>query len=118
MTKEEYLKNYKEDKLAEICESLENDCESYKKEVKNLLGSNARNLKDLNDTLNELYQMKETFHSVDKLFEKLKQLPAEDFLTLHCKMKSLVDYGSEAKECGSWTTISNGASITAYRKGE
>ncbi len=118
MNKEEYLKLYKEDKLAEICESLENDCEAYKKEVKNLLGSKARNLKDLNDALNELQQMKETFHSVDKLFEKLKQLPAEDFLTLHCKMKGLVDYGSETKECGSWTTISNGASITAYRKGE
>lgn len=107
MTKEEYLKNYKEDKLAEICESLENDCESYKKEVKNLLGSNARNLKDLNDTLNELYQMKEIFDSVDNIYERLKQMPVEDFLNLYHKMKSLVDCGMETKKNESWTTISN-----------
>lgn len=107
MTKEEYLKNYKEDKLAEICESLENDCESYKKEVKNLLGSNARNLKDLNDTLNELYQMKEIFDSVDNIYEKLKQMPVEDFLNLYHKMKSLVDCGMEIKENEWWTPISN-----------
>ena len=105
MTKEEYLKNYKEDKLAEICESLENDCESYKKEVKNLLGSNARNLKDLNDTLNELYQMKEIFDSVDNIYEKLKRMSAEDFLNLYHKMKSLVDCGTEFKVNESWTTI-------------
>lgn len=107
MTKEEYLKNYKEDKLAEICESLENDCESYKKEVKNLLGSNARNLKDLNDTLNELYQMKEIFDSVDNIYERLKQMPVEDFLNLYHKMKSLVDCGMETKKNELWTTISN-----------
>ena len=118
MTKEEYLKLYKEDALAEICESLERTCNDYKVDITKALADKAPKLNELNAVLNELYQMKETFHSVDKLFEKLKQLPAEDFLTLHCKMKSLVDYGSETKECGSWTTISNGASITAYRKGE
>lgn len=107
MTKEEYLKNYKEDKLAEICESLENDCESYKKEVKNLLGSNARNLKELNDTLNELYQMKEIFDSVDNIYEKLKQMPAEDFLILYHKMKRLVDYGTENNKDESWRVICN-----------
>lgn len=118
MTKEEYLKLYKEDALAEICVSLEKACSEYKEDITKALADKAQKLNELNVALGELQQMKETFHSVDRLFEKLKQLPAEDFLTLHCKMKSLIAYGSETKECGSWTTISNGASITAYRKGE
>ena len=39
MTKEEYLKNYKEDKIAEIGESLENDCDAYNIAI----GKNAKN---------------------------------------------------------------------------
>ena len=61
MTKEEYLKNYKEDKLAEICESLENDCEAYKVETTKALADKAKKLNELNAVLNELEQMKETF---------------------------------------------------------
>lgn len=100
--------------LAEICESLDKERNQYQLDITKVLSDKAAKSKELDVALSELKQMKETFHSVDKLFEKLKQLPAEDFLTLHCKMKSLVNYGSETKECGSWTTISNGASITAY----
>lgn len=85
MTKEEYLKLYKEDALAEICESLERTCNEY----------------------NELQQMKEIFDSVDNIYERLKQMPVEDFLNLYHKMKSLVDCGMETKKNESWTTISN-----------
>ena len=107
MTKEEYLKLYKEDALAEICVSLENTCEEYKVEITKALADKAAKLNELNAVLNELEQMKEIFDSVDNIYEKLKQMPVEDFLNLYHKMKSLVDCGMEIKENGWWTPISN-----------
>ena len=105
MTKEEYLKNYKEDALAEICESLERTCNEYKVDITKALADKAEKLNELSDVLNELQQMKEIFDSVDNIYEKLKRMPAEDFLNLYHKMKSLVDCGTEFKVNESWTTI-------------
>ena len=38
MTKEEYLKMYKEDKLAELCERLEEDRDELSKQLSELSG--------------------------------------------------------------------------------
>lgn len=107
MTKEEYLKLYKEDALAEICVSLEKACSEYKEDITKALADKAQKLNELNAALGELQQMKETFDSVDNIYERLKQMPVEDFLNLYHKMKSLVDCGMETKKNESWTTISN-----------
>lgn len=107
MTKEEYLKLYKEDALAEICESLEKTRNEYEVDIRKALADKAEKLNELSDALNELQQMKEIFDSVDNIYEKLKQMPAEDFLNLYHKMKSLVDCGMKTKKNESWTTISN-----------
>ena len=77
--------------LAEICESLERTCEEYKKEIVKALADKATKLNELKNALSELEQMKETFSSVDKLFEKLKQMPAKDFLDLYHKIEFFVD---------------------------
>ena len=107
MTKEEYLKLYKEDTLAEIYESLEKTCNEYEVDIRKALADKAEKLNELSDALNELQQMKEIFDSVDNIYEKLKQMPVEDFLNLYHKMKSLVDCGMEIKENEWWTPISN-----------
>lgn len=108
MTKEEYLKLYKEDALAEICVSLEKACSEYKEDITKALADKAEKLNELNAALNESEQMKGIFNSVDKLYEKLKQFPAEDFLNLYHKMKNLVDHGTETMGSTMWKTISNG----------
>lgn len=107
MTKEEYLKLYKEDALAEICESLEKTCNEHEVDIRKALADKAEKLNELSDALNELQQMKEIFDSVDNIYEKLKQMPAEDFLILYHKMKRLVDYGTENNKDGSWIPICN-----------
>lgn len=107
MTKEGYLKLYKEDALAEICESLEKTCNEYEVDIRKALADKAEKLNELSDALNELQQMKEIFDSVDNIYEKLKQMPVEDFLNLYHKMKSLVDCGMEIKENEWWAPISN-----------
>ena len=107
MTKEEYLKLYKEDALAEICESLEKTCNEHEVDIRKALADKAEKLNELSDALNELQQMKEIFDSVDNIYERLKQMPVEDFLNLYHKMKSLVACGMETKKNESWTTISN-----------
>lgn len=106
LTKEEYLKLYKEDALAEICVSLENTCEEYKVEITKALANKATKLNELNAVLNELEQMKETFNSVDKLFEKLKQMPANNFLDLYHRMEYLIDgYVVDSDMCTNATFV-------------
>ena len=97
MTKEEYLKLYKEDALAEICESLEKTCNEYEVDIKKALADKAEKLNELSDALNELQQMKEIFDSVDNIYERLKQMPVEDFLNLYHKMKALWIAGQNSR---------------------
>lgn len=94
MTKEEYLKNYKEDMLAEICEASDERIEHYKEKV------NALNLKNL-ELEKEIRNLKESeieLTDTDKLFSKLKTMPAENFLKLYYKMNKLVNT-SRTEEC-------------------
>ena len=93
--------------LAEICESLDKERYQYQLDITKALSDKDARSKELDVALSELKQMKEIFQSVDKLYERLKQLPAEDFLNLYHKMKGLMDCGTEIKENGLWTTISN-----------
>ena len=99
MTKEEYLKNYRENMLAEICAVSDGRIKQYEEQVRELnfekcnLKKEIRNLKDNAIDLTD----------IDKLFAELKTLPAENFLKLYYKMHKLVNTG-RTEEC---LTISN-----------
>lgn len=89
MTREEYLGNYNEDELAELCEQLENERNC------------ARN--SLAETRAKL-EKAEKFHFEDmnELLKKIKKLPADDFFQLYRGVESMVDRSKY-----SYTTISN-----------
>ena len=84
MTKEEYLNMYKEDKLAEICAQLEEKCEKIDKEKEYYHGE-VIHVKKLCNELSEHWE------NTDKLFEKLKSIPAKDFIKLYYQMKEVIE---------------------------
>lgn len=84
MTKEEYLKMYKEDKLAEICERLEKDMNYYHKELMSCR-DDAYKAQKKADELSSYWE------NVDKLFEKLKSFPAKDFIKLYYMMQGMMN---------------------------
>ena len=85
MTKEEYLKAYKEDKLAEICERFEKDMNYYNDQLIQCQNDKYKAQKKAED-------LSAYWENVDKLFKKLKSLPAEEFIELYSRMKKLIEY--------------------------
>ena len=83
MTKEEYLNMYKEDKLAEICEKLEEERDYYKGEM-NSYKRDAQMFQKNADDLSSYWK------SMDRLFDKLQTLPAKDFIKLYYMMQDLI----------------------------
>ena len=84
MTKEEYLRIYKEYKLAEICERFEKDMNRYHDEL-----MQCRD--DMYIAQKKADEFSSYWENVDKLFKKLKSLPAEEFIELYSKMKNLIE---------------------------
>ena len=83
MTKEEYLKMYKEDKLAELCEQFEKERDYYKDEV-NSSKRDAQMFQKNADDLSSYWK------SMDRLFDKLQTIPAKDFIKLYYMMQDLM----------------------------
>ena len=84
MTKEEYLKMYKEDKLAEICERFEKDMNCYHDQF-TLCRDNMYKAQKNADEFSSYWK------NVDRLFEKLKSIPAEDFIKLYYRMQDMIN---------------------------
>lgn len=85
MTKEEYLKMYKEDKLAEICEKFEKDMNRY----------HDNWIQCQNDAFiarKKADELSLYWENIDKLFKKLKSLPTEEFIELYSRMKNLIEF--------------------------
>lgn len=89
MTKEEYLSMYKEDKLAEICAQL--DSESDK------LIAQIAELGDCVGELNKKCEELDIWDDTEKVFTKLKSIPAKDFIRLYYLMQSMM-YNHERYE--------------------
>ena len=83
MTKEEYLNMYKEDKLAEICAQLEEERDYYKDEM-NSYKRDAQMFQKNADELSSYWE------SMEKLFDKLTNTPAKDFIKLYYMMQDLI----------------------------
>lgn len=103
MTKEEYLHMYKEDKLAEICAQLEEERDYYRDEM-NAYKNDVRITQKKADELSSYWE------NADKLFEKLRTLPAKDFIKLYYKMKELIENNTVDKNSNNWrvATINKG----------
>ena len=74
---------YKEDKLAEICEQLEEERDYYHDEM-NAYKSDAQSAQKRADEFSSYWI------SVDKLSEKIELLPAKDFIKLYYRMQDLL----------------------------
>lgn len=83
MTKEEYLKLYKEDKLAEICEHLE----KYRDDLLEQMTELGKRIRELNKKCEDL----DIWEDTEKVFAKLKSIPAEDFIKLYYRMQDMVN---------------------------
>lgn len=84
MTKEEYLKMYKEDKLAELCERFEKDMNCYHDKL--ILCQDTTYIAQ-----KKADEFSSYWENVDKLFEKLKSIPAEDFIKLYYRMQDTMN---------------------------
>lgn len=105
MTKEEYLNMYKEDKLAEICAQLEEERDYYHDEM-NAYKSDAQSAQKRADEFSSYWK------SVDKLFDKLKTIPAKDFIELYYQMKEVIENKATNKNTTYIPDQNNWGSIT------
>ena len=84
LTKEEYLKMYKEDKLAELCEQFEEERDYYHNEM-------LAYKSDAQSAQKKLEELSSYWESMDKLSKKLETLPAKDFIKLYYIMHGLIN---------------------------
>lgn len=84
MTKEEYLKMYKEDKLAELCEQFEEERDYYHNEM-------LAYKSDAQSAQKKLEELSSYGESMDILSKKLETLPAKDFIKLYYIMHGLIN---------------------------
>ena len=78
---DEYLNNYKEQKLAELC--VQKD-----KEIKNLKRENYDYAKKLTEMKEKVEKYDKTFESVKELYTEIKKLSVDDYLKLYKMMNS------------------------------
>ena len=83
MTKEEYLNMYKEVKLAEICEHLE----KYRDDLLEQMTELGKRIRELNKKCEDL----DIWEDTEKVFAKLKSIPAEDFIKLYYWMQDMIN---------------------------
>ena len=91
---DEYLNNYKEQKLAEFCVQKDNHIENLKRENHDY----ARKLTEMKEKV-EKYD--KTFGSVKELYAEIKKLSVDDYLKLYKMMNS------DVTGTVSYTTISS-----------
>ena len=76
---DEYLKNYKEQKLAEFCVQKDKEIENRKNEHQKLM-EQIVNMKDKAQKHDEIWK------DIDKLYDEIKKIPVDDFLKLYHKI--------------------------------
>lgn len=76
---DEYLTNYKEQKLAEFCVQKDKEIENRKNERQKLMDQIA-DMKDKTQKHDEIWK------DIDKLYGEIKKMPVDDFLKLYHKI--------------------------------
>lgn len=87
---DEYLKNYKEQKLAEFCAQKDKEIENRKEERQKLM-------EQISDMKVTVKQHDETWKNMDNLYAKIKELSVNDYLKLYHMMNNDV--------AGNYSTI-------------
>ena len=75
----EYLKNYKEQKLAEFCAQKDKEIENRKNERQKLM-------EQITDMKDKAQKHDEIWKDIDKLYDEIKKMPVDDFLKLYHKI--------------------------------
>lgn len=78
---DEYLKNYKEQKLAEFCVQKDKEIENRKEEGQKLM-------EQISDMKVTVKQHDETWKNMDNLYAKIKELSVNDYLKLYHMMNN------------------------------
>lgn len=76
---DEYLKNYKEQKLAEFCVQKDKEIENRKNERQKLI-------EQITDLKVKAQKHDEIWKDIDKLYGEIKKMPVDDFLKLYHKI--------------------------------
>ena len=76
---DEYLKNYKEQKLAEFCVQKDKEIESRKNERQKLM-------EQITDMKDKAQKHDEIWKDIDKLYDEIKKMPVDEFLKLYHKI--------------------------------
>jgi DNA repair exonuclease SbcCD ATPase subunit len=75
---DEYLNNYKEQKLAEFC--VQKD-----KEIENRKNERQRLVEQIAEQKHKVEEYDKCFSSVNELYKKIKTMPVDDYLNLYNK---------------------------------
>ena len=75
---DEYLNNYKEQKLAEFC--VQKD-----KEIENRKNERQRLVEQIAEQKHKVEEYNKCFGSVNELYKKIKTMPVDDYLSLYNK---------------------------------
>lgn len=78
---EEYLNNYKEHKLAQLC--VEKD-----KKIANLKQHREKLIKEITDMRNIVENHNKMWNGVDSLYQAIKEMSVEDYLKLYHKISN------------------------------
>ena len=76
---DEYLKNYKEQKLAEFCAQKDKEIENSKNERQKLMEQST-------DMKDKVQKNDEIWKDINKLYDEIKKMPVDDFLKLYHKI--------------------------------
>lgn len=86
---DEYLKNYKEQKLAEFCAQKDKEIENCKNERQKLM-------EQITDMKDKAQKHDEIWKDIDKLYNEIKKMPVDDFLKLYHKFANDISGKSSA----------------------
>lgn len=73
---DEYLKNYKEQKLAEFCVQKDKEIENRKEERQKLM-------EQISDMKDKAQKHDEIWKDINKLYDEIKKMSVDDFLKLY-----------------------------------
>ena len=100
---DEYLKNYKEQKLAEFCVQKDKEIDNRKEERQKLM-------EQISDMKDKAQKHDEIWKDINKLYDEIKKMPVDDFLKLYHKICNDI-----SRKCSSTTTtiFPNGINISS-----
>lgn len=101
---DEYLNNYKEQKLAEFCVQKDKEIENCKNERQKLM-------EQLAEMRHKAEEYEKCFSSTNELYKKIKTMSVDDYLDLYNRF---VDNISKRSVCTT-ATISTGGLISTAR---